>query len=181
MSLQVFILGILSEGNHHPYDIKKMFKRENMEDIHKITDGTLYYNFEALLKKGCIEKVEVTREDNRPEKTTYAITKKGKETLEQEIYGSFKNFKDIKSLYSPTLFLKHADPVKLAFLIEEGIENLKGKITRNKEEWDLLKDKTPPHVHLIQDYALSQLELDMGWLQKLLVYVQDKTKSMNNS
>lgn len=172
MSLRVFILGILCEGNHHPYDIKKMFKRDNMDDVYKINDGTLYYTFEVLLKKDCIEKIEVLRDENRPEKTTYGITDKGRTTLEQEIYTNFKNFKDIQSLYSSTLFLKHTDLTKLGFIIEEGIAKVRDKIQRNHDEWDTIANDTPQTVHLIQDHVLRQMELEVEWLEKLLVHVR---------
>ncbi|GKS11651.1 hypothetical protein YDYSY3_26510 [Paenibacillus chitinolyticus] len=173
MSLQIFILGILCEGNHHPYDIKKMFKKNNMEDVHKISDGTLYYNFDVLLKKGCIEKREVIRDDNRPEKTTYGITPKGREFLEQEIYASFRNFTGVESLYSPTLFLKHADKNKLVFLIEEVMDKLRYRTEQQSQEWDAFKDKTPPSVHLIQEYVQSRMKLESEWLEKLLAFVKN--------
>lgn len=66
-----------------------------MEDTVKINDGTLYYNFEVLLKKGLIRKVEVVQTDNRPEKTTYSITEDGVKMLEEGIYDSFRKMTDI--------------------------------------------------------------------------------------
>lgn len=178
MSLRVFILGNLCEGNHHPYDIKKMLKSDNLEDVQKINDGRLYYNFEVLLKQGYIEKIEVTREENRPEKTTYGITDAGRKVLEEEIYAAFKNFKDVKSLYSSTVFLKHADPVKLAFLIEEAIQKLQTAKKRIVEDWNLLKHRTPLNVHLIQEHSLSFMELEISWLKKLLAYVRGELSEL---
>ncbi|GAB6991136.1 PadR family transcriptional regulator [Paenibacillus pini] len=172
MSLQIFILGVLYSGNHHPYDIKKMFKKDNLEDIHTITDGTLYYNFDVLLKKECIEKISVTRDVNRPEKTTYGITDKGRETLQQGIYNSFKQLKDIPSLYSPTIFLKYVDKNKVAFLIEEGIEKFQGQLERNLLEWEVIQHEAPQSAHLIQEHVLNQKRLELDWLKKLLAYVQ---------
>ena len=172
MSLRVFILGNLCESNHHPYDIKKMMKHDNMEDLQKINDGRLYYTFEVLLKQGFIQKVEVIRDENRPEKTTYGITEEGRKVLEEEIYAVFRNFKDVQSLYSSTIFMKHADPTKLAFLIEEAIHKLQSAIKRNADEWRLLKHKTPLNVHLIQEHSLNYMELEVSWLQKLLSYVR---------
>lgn len=167
MSLQIFILGVLSSGHHHPYDIKKMFKQNVLDESSKINDGTLYYNFEVMLKKGYIEKIEVIRDDNRPEKTTYGITPLGKEYLEQEIYASFKNFTRVDALYSSVLFLKHADPKKLMFLIEEAKEKVQNKIKADTAFWEAVRDETPPAVHLIHDHSLSLLKIDLEWLNKL--------------
>ena len=63
MSLQIFILGLLSEGEHHPYDIKKQVFKP-LENTITINDGTLYYNFEVLLKKGYIRKIKVVQSEN---------------------------------------------------------------------------------------------------------------------
>ncbi|WP_422658792.1 PadR family transcriptional regulator [Paenibacillus sp. EC2-1] len=178
MSLRVFILGNLCERNHHPYDVKKMLKGDNMEDVQKINDGRLYYNFEVLLKQGYIEKIEVTREENRPEKTTYGITEAGRKALEEEIYTAFKNFKDVKSLYSSTVFLKHADPVKLAFLIEEAIQKLQNAINRNVEDWKIIGLKTPLNVHLVQEHSLNYMELEVSFLKKLLAFVRGELTAL---
>ncbi|WP_208414703.1 hypothetical protein [Paenibacillus castaneae] len=92
--------------------------------------------------------------------------------LEQEIYLNFKNFKDIPSIYTSTLFLKHADFNKVSFLIEEAIEKLLKKIQRHHDDWGALKDSTPPNVQLVHDHVLVHTELEVEWLRKLLAYVR---------
>ncbi|GED19528.1 hypothetical protein KGI01_12690 [Kurthia gibsonii] len=57
MLIQLFILGILSENNYHPYFIKKLFT--NIVDIDpsfKLSDGKLYYHFDSLEKKDILKK-----------------------------------------------------------------------------------------------------------------------------
>lgn len=172
MSLQIYILGVLCEGYHHPYDVKKMLKHNNADDLYKVSDGTLYYNFEALLKKGCIQKIEVSREENRPEKTTYGITPKGREVLEQDIYASFKNFKGMRAIYASTLFQKHADKQKLIYLIEDLIDNLQAKNDYYNKVWTTLQHGTPEEFHLVKEYTHNQMIIDLEWLQKLLDFVR---------
>lgn len=174
MSLQIFILGVLCAGNHHPYDIKKMFKRENIDELSKISDGTLYYNFETLHKQKCIEVIEVTREENRPNRTTYGITPKGREVLQQKIYDSFKNYTDIPSLFSSTLFLKHVDQQKIAYLIEENIAQLRQKIEQYEQLWSEIQAQTTPAFTLIQAYTHQQIKMDLEWLEQLLQHVRQQ-------
>ncbi|MCQ6562372.1 PadR family transcriptional regulator [Paenibacillus mendelii] len=175
MSLQIFILGMLCEDYHHPYDIKKMFKRIKLEEVLKISDGTLYYNFDVLLKKQYIEKIEIIRDEHRPDKTTYGITDKGREALQQEIYNSFKRFTDIKSLYAPLTFLKHADKDKISFLLEESIEKLRKKINKNHDGWNSLLQKPQETVQFIYEHALNRMELDAQWLEKLLTWIRSSS------
>lgn len=172
MSLQIFILGVLCSGNHHPYDLKKMFNQSNFDESSRISDGTLYYNFEVLFKKGFIEKIDVIHDEHRPSKTTYGITPKGKLELEQQIYASFKNFTSIKSVYSSTIFLKHADKQKLIYLIEDVLHNLREKIDKYDQLWDSIQNETPESVQMIQEYFHQQMHIDYQWLEKLLEYVK---------
>ena len=176
MSLQVFILGLLSEGEHHPYDIKKKVLKP-LDNTVTINDGTLYYQFDVLQKKGYIRKTEVVQSENRPEKTMYSITDEGRKALEEEIYAMFRNFTSIYSLYSSLMFLDKADPRKLAYLIEEAIGRLNKRlelIERNDpEQFDIGADKKEA-VGLIAEHARSSIQNDAAWLQKLLAYVQSR-------
>jgi len=144
-----------------------------MDEVSEINDGKLYYNFESLLKKDCIEKIEVIREENRPERTVYGITDKGKEVLKEKIYESFTNFKGIRSIYSSVIFLKHTDLDKSAYLLDEVVNKMKEKIAHYDEIWNDLQDKTPPSVHLITDYTHNQMRVDLAWLEKVRKFVQD--------
>lgn len=174
MSLQIFILGLLSEGDHHPYDIKKMVHKSLVNTI-PINDGTLYYHFDVLLKKESIKKIKVIQSEGRPEKTTYGITDKGLKLLEEEIYSAFQNFADMKTLYSSLLFLDKVDKHKLAYLIEEAIDRLNKKI-QTIEQADFELPSIPPDkktaVKLITDHAHQSLKNDINWLEKTLAYVR---------
>lgn len=175
MTLQIFILGKLSQGEHHPYDIKKQVFKP-LDNMITINDGTLYYNFEVLQKKGYIKKIKVTQTDNRPEKTTYGITDKGRKALEDEIYSVFQNYTSINSLYSSLLFLDHVDKQKLAYIIEELIAKLNMKI-QHIESIDTsliqIPEKAKPPVMLIAEHANHTMKNDLEWLQKLLAFVRN--------
>ncbi|MBY9079656.1 PadR family transcriptional regulator [Paenibacillus sp. HN-1] len=173
MTLQIFILGTLSEGEHHPYDIKKMITRAL--DNTSVSDGALYYHFESLRKKGLIEKVKVEQKENRPEKTTYGITDKGRQALEEEIYETYRSFTNVTSLYSSLLFLDKIDKVKLAYLIEEAIKRRENSRNIIKEA-DYDKSSIPARhkgaLQLIEDHAREMVDMDINWLNALLDYIR---------
>lgn len=183
MSLHIAILGILCEGNHHPYDIKKLLKNMNLENIPHLNDGSLYYNFENLRKKGYVEKLEVTRDENRPHKTTYGITALGREALEQEIYESFKTFTSVKELYASAYFLKYANATKAAFLLEESIRQQEESLRHSRLLWKHAQEgdssaiRIDTAIRLIYDHATSQKQMDIDWLRRLLAYVHTLEKA----
>lgn len=82
MSIQVFILCKLIEGNNYPYKLKKLLSHPiPFDEFGGLTESKLYYHFDSLAKHGFIETVEVIKEDHRPDKQVFGITNKGREEL----------------------------------------------------------------------------------------------------
>lgn len=175
MTLQIFILGTLSEGDRHPYDLKKQVLK-SLDSAISINDGTLYYHFEVLAKKGLIKKIKVVQSENRPEKTTYGITDKGRKALEEDIYAVFQNVTNVTTLYSSLLFLDKVDKNKLAYLIEESIERMAKKIElieqSDPEITHVIPESKRVPVRLIAEHAHQMLQSNLIWLQKLLAHVR---------
>ncbi|MDN4522879.1 PadR family transcriptional regulator [Fictibacillus fluitans] len=182
MQLQIFILGILCEGNNHPYEIKKLIQKNiSDEEIVKVNDGTLYYRFESLLKKGYITKIEVSRENNRPERTTYGITDQGREALKEDIYKSFQTFSNLRPLYASLLFLKHVDLAKIIDLTEKAVERTKKRFQLQNDShlpvwWGNYSKKISENIDFITSHARSNIEYDLDWLEKLLIFLRGTAK-----
>lgn len=83
MSVKLVILGLLMEGNKHPYEIQQTINERQMKHYIKLASGSLYYAFDTLEKDQLVKVVDVIRETNRPEKTVYSITDAGKEEFER--------------------------------------------------------------------------------------------------
>ncbi|MEC0127534.1 PadR family transcriptional regulator [Paenibacillus pabuli] len=177
MSIQIFILGALSEGNYYPYDIKKRIGKHLDQTDARITEGTIYYNFEVLLKKGLIEKVETIQTENRPDKTTYGITEKGRRSLEESIYKVFQKFTNVQSLYAALVHLDKVDNQKIAYLIEDIIAKMNKKLEyidlQAAQEVDVQADLKYALL-LMKDHAYQSIQSDILWLQKLLHHVQSR-------
>lgn len=176
MSISLYILGSLVNGNSHPYKMKREFL--DLVPGVKISEGKFYYNLESLVKKGYIEAVESVHIENRPNKTIYSITKEGKEHLEQEIYNSFKKGTTIKELYVAIYLMKFIDPMKASVFLEESIQREKKRWNQYKEaaenieefnkQHEVLDEKTKQSVRFITECAFSQSDLNLQWMEKLL-------------
>ncbi len=178
MSLQIFILGILCEGHRHPYDIKRMFKQEGLAPEIRITDGTLYYHFEALTKQKYIERIMVSREENRPERTLYGITGLGREALVEMIYKSFRQFKDVSDLYPSILFIHHVSRERVIGMLEDCIDTVNKRIHRYEKVWNNVPPLSGEHpivlnAKILQEHAMNRAKTDLEWLGKVL----ERTKS----
>ncbi len=77
MKIPFYLLGLLIRyGPQHGYSLKQYIS-EGIADFSKIKLPTIYYNLNRLLENGYVT-ASVDREGNRPEKTIYAITEKGR-------------------------------------------------------------------------------------------------------
>lgn len=90
MSMKLLILGLLLERDMHPYEITLVMKERTMDQFIKLQMGSLYYAVDKLAEGGHIEAVEIIRSADRPDKTIYRITDKGKELMEQLILQQIK-------------------------------------------------------------------------------------------
>lgn len=50
MSMKLVILGLLLEGDKHPYEVQHIMKERQMDCYIKYAKGSLYYAFEQLEK-----------------------------------------------------------------------------------------------------------------------------------
>ena len=77
MSIQIYILSKLTEGENYPYKLKKELSEPiPFDKMGNLTESKLYYHFESLTKQGLVEPREIIKEENRPDKQVFAITDK---------------------------------------------------------------------------------------------------------
>ncbi|BDI24085.1 PadR family transcriptional regulator [Herbiconiux sp. L3-i23] len=84
-TLAVAALAFLSERPMHPYEMFQLMLKRREDRVVRVSAGTLYRTIERLNTDGLADEVGVDREGNRPERTTYRITERGREELDAAI------------------------------------------------------------------------------------------------
>jgi DNA-binding PadR family transcriptional regulator len=77
--LGAMVLGLLREGDMHPYEMIRLFRQRHEDRMLTITNGTLYHTVARLERLGLIAEVGIDRDGNRPERTTYTLTTDGRD------------------------------------------------------------------------------------------------------
>ncbi|MDF2836645.1 MAG: PadR family transcriptional regulator [Paenibacillus sp.] len=171
MSVKLLVLGLMMEQERHPYDIRQTIKARNWHVTFNVRDGSLYYAVDQLRDDGLIEAAEVVQiaGQNRPDKTIYRITDKGREALLSLLH---KQLGETAFPQHPLLqalpFIRHADR-------ERTLRALEGQLTSCAERIALmeavqkLKDGALPRgsVHLlrgIMKFSLAEKE----WLEEMI-------------
>lgn len=79
--LAVAALGLLLERPMHPYEMVQLLLARSEDRLVKVRPGSLYHVVDRLHAEGLVRPVGTERAGNRPERTTYAITREGVEAM----------------------------------------------------------------------------------------------------
>ncbi|NQX46744.1 PadR family transcriptional regulator [Paenibacillus tritici] len=168
MSMKLLILGLLLERDMHPYEITLVMKERSMDQIIKLQMGSLYYAVDKLAEGGHIETVEVIRSPDRPDKTIYRITDKGKELMEQLILQQIKKSDPpYHPLYMALALSRYIDQEKVAKLLEERIREAEHQVNFAYQVYEEHISLVPrSSLHLMYgryEHCLTELK----WLKRL--------------
>src|ERR1044071_786140 len=82
--LALAILALLYEAPMHPYRMQQLIKERGKDTVINVQQRTsIYQTIERLLRAGLIIVAETTRDERWPERTVYALTEEGRETLRE--------------------------------------------------------------------------------------------------
>ncbi|MDQ6657585.1 MAG: PadR family transcriptional regulator [Actinomycetota bacterium] len=81
-ALGMVALGLLTEGPRHPYEMYQVLVRRREDVIVKLSPGSLYHAIAKLAESGLVRATGTERDGNRPERTTYEVTRDGRQVLE---------------------------------------------------------------------------------------------------
>jgi DNA-binding PadR family transcriptional regulator len=170
MSTRLVILGILKNKPLHGYEIKHIIEK-HMGDWTNIAFGSIYFALNMLNKEGYVEQDTVEKVGNRPSRSIYKITEKGRKEFLNLLR---KTWETIERIYFPL-------DIALAFsnnLPEKEVKEYIGKriiyleettkhIKEHKKE-QLGKKYVPKSAEYVFTHAEFHLEAEYKWLNSLL-------------
>ncbi|MGG3926602.1 helix-turn-helix transcriptional regulator [Metabacillus fastidiosus] len=175
MSIQIFILSKLMEGNTYPYKLKKQLSEPiPLDQLSGLTESKLYYHFDSLAKQGLIETVEIVKEEHRPDKQVFEITVKGREELPKKIYKLFEKADSISDMVIGLANIKYVDREKVVNILETKLNNFKTRwehlmsfeksIQENKKNEKL--------AEFLGGYFSSKADHTIYWLEEAIKQIQ---------
>ncbi|MFE0558081.1 PadR family transcriptional regulator [Paenibacillus sp. NPDC058910] len=168
MSMKLAILGLLLEGDHHPYEIRIKMKDRGMDQYTKLQMGSLYYAVDRLAENGYIEAVETIQSDSRPDKTIYRITDAGRKLFEQLL---LKKFRDIEPVHHPLYialpFSRLADPAVLAPILQSRIRETEHRVNQAYQLYVEHQHIVPRSAQHLMIGMYEHAKTDLNWLKRL--------------
>ena len=101
MSVQLVILGLLSEQPSHGYELRQEVERRLYATYINLSGGSLYYNLGQLERSGYVEKAWAEQKGRYPKRQVYQITPAGKEYLGEELRRLFVDTESREKVFDP--------------------------------------------------------------------------------
>lgn len=168
VSVKLVVLGILMEGEKHPYEIRQIVKKRMMDKYIKIPGGSLYYAVDFLLKGGFIEVVDVVRDGSRPDKTIYRITAAGRKEFSDLLMKQFSAGEHYyHPMYPALAFAGYGDEKKIAGILQKKIERIEiGLAVLEKIYEQHLPFVSRASLHIMLG-SKEHAETELRWLKRV--------------
>lgn len=159
------ILGSLSKKPTHPYDLLKIINdKKGIGLIWKATKSNLYQDIAYLKKMGLIS-CEVFRQENRPDKKVYRLTKKGMEVYQKWLSAPVMHGRDIRHQFlAKYFFIKAQAPKTLDELITKQIEVVKEILENQKQKYHCYRGE---FGEIVLDFRMNQMNAILNWLENI--------------
>ncbi len=174
--LALAVLALLRESPMHPYRMQLLLRERGKHDVINVRQrGSLYQTISRLLREGLITVRETTREENRPERTVYALTEAGRETAEtwmREMLSTPKQeFPDFPAAIS---FLPLLTPEDARRALEARVIALSGELARIDSELPLIGQSVPRLFLLEVEYVRAMLATELEWVRRVIDDLRSK-------
>jgi len=160
MSVQHVLMGVLAEGPAHGYDLKRAYD-DRFPGAKALAYGQVYSALARLQQDGLVEVAETTREGG-PERTTYALTEAGRQSLE----GWLATTEPAGGYAAVDLVRKTTTALRLGadaagFLRRQRAEHL-AKMRDLVQQQQQVRD---PGARIAIDHTIYHVDADLKWLE----------------
>ena len=172
MSVPLVLLGVLSEGPAHGYDLKRIHD-ERFPGAKPLAYGQVYAALAKLDKDGLVVVAETLR-DGGPERPTYAITPLGRHELDRwlataERAGPYP----ADDLVRKTVTALRLGADAAGFLARQRAVHLAAM----KKQLDLQDAATDTAARIVIDHTVTHLDAELRWLESAAARVADAGKA----
>lgn len=167
----LFILGfLLRYGSMHGYKMKKLLD-EQVADFTSIKTSNLYYHLNKMMKNGYI-KGEIEPQSEKPNKTIYTITNKGKKEFDSLLLASLNDNTKFNFLIDNALFFndylenkKYKEGIEIK--LDKMKKQLKNIILHKKSALTHVPDEYKVYSKMIFSHHELHIKAEIEWLEKI--------------
>jgi DNA-binding PadR family transcriptional regulator len=173
--LALAVLACLAQRPMHPYEMASTMREQRKDTAVKLSLGSLYSVVGSLQRRGYIEQAgPPTRQGNRPERRTFAITAAGTATLTEWVTDLVREPAAEYPRFAAGLdYLTALPQVDAVAALRSRAEALTAEVERRRAETTTATEKLARHglgrVYLLEDeYRLAMVQAELGWVRSVL-------------
>jgi DNA-binding PadR family transcriptional regulator len=170
MSVRLFVLGALYEGDAHGYDIIEKGRSWGIESWTDISFSSIYHALRSLARDGLARELSRESEAGRPQRTVYRITPKGRAAftaLMEESAADLSSAKD--PVYLTLSFMRLVGAEERAALIGRRARSLAKLIAAARKKLSYLEGLAGGDYWSTESVRLylRKAEVELEWLRGL--------------
>ena len=176
MSVQLVVLGLLSEKPCHGYELRQEVERRLYASYINLSGGSLYYNLGQLERAGYVEKTKVEQKGRYPARQVYQITSGGQDYLRAELkrllFATEERDKVFDPLNTALAFGHFLDDSELRDALQSHLEWARQRlawVTEQQAYWDG-QNATLAQTQIIA-HGLAHFKAEINWLEEFLAKI----------
>ena len=169
--LAVVLLTLLAEEPMHPYRMQQLMKERGKDRVANVAQrNSVYQTIERLQRIGLIRARETSRDERRPERTTYELTPEGerviRDWLRTMLAEPATEFPQFPAALASLLIL---EPDEVRAQLEHRVERLTAKVAGTKAAIA----RIPRIFVLEEEYLLAVWRAELRWLRGIIESLRD--------
>jgi DNA-binding PadR family transcriptional regulator len=164
--LWIVVLSLACEEPMHPYRMQTLIKQRGKDQVANVAQrNSVYQTIDALMRAGLIRVRETAQHENRPERTIYEATERGREALLDWLRAALST--PAREYPSFPAALSTMDPrlkPELRSLLEARLEALQARLPELEKTFPGL-----PRLFLLEDeYMAAMVRAEIAWLRAVI-------------
>ncbi|MEU7769291.1 PadR family transcriptional regulator [Nocardia sp. NPDC049190] len=168
--LAIAVLALLEERPMHPYEMYQTLITRREDMLVKVRPGSLYHTVARLADQELVRSEGVDRAGNRPERTTYRITARGRDALRNRIAEIVRRPIAEYPMFPVALGELHNLPVRdVLVLLRERLDHLETDIA----DVDMLiawadENVVPRRYWIVLPYLRTMIGAEAAWVNDFI-------------
>ncbi len=154
----------------HPYRIQQCIRQRNKHEVINVSQrAAVYQAIRRLEREGLIRAQSVTRDEKRPERTTYELTDAGRADVEQwlrkGLSSPLKEFPEFPAVLS---FIEHLSPEEALEALRKRIQALDAEEKRLARDYDEFLKQVPRLFLVESEYLRAVCRAEKIWVESIV-------------
>jgi DNA-binding PadR family transcriptional regulator len=174
-NIKLVLLGVLCQKPMHGYEIKHIIE-DHMGDWTDIKFGSIYFALSKLAEEQAVEVAEEGRDGNRPSRTVYRITDRGRQEyllLLRELWSS-----QDRTLYGFDIglfFINSLPKEEVALYLQQRIKRADESLSYLRQHGEQMQGSPhiPAQARAIVSHTLAHTVAERNWLIEVKEQLDD--------